>query len=369
MFRSAKTFGKTCFWTTGIPRGSDLWPARWPLRFPSLVSGYILPRDGRQAIYNLSARAHHLTRVHTLATTEAYRRGLLNSRRESHGHNERLHLIGFDYCIVAAALKASFVQCLLAAAEEGFCGELLYSPVDAMRTWSGGLDLATGTLPATAITINGDERTLPDYVCRLAEQLLAMCEAGLITEQVAPEARQLLPTIIDLTHYVAEGSIHQAARHLDWAAKLMYLLARGESFDAPGSRLADHDFSNTDRDRGFLWQLIDDQQVDPLVSIESAEACITHPPTDSRAWGRGELISRFRNQITSVNWDRVELLEDNCYWSPRVIVDLADLAGMTAESFGPLLRQADTVADLRRLLQQRECEPASTSLIPLPPKQ
>ena len=98
-------------------------------------AGHLLPlRDGT-TIFSLSARAHHLGRVSSDLTTVAFQRGLLNSRREPHGAAaERLHLIGFDFNLASAAPMASLVQCLLAAAEEGFCASLqLYEPVRALR--------------------------------------------------------------------------------------------------------------------------------------------------------------------------------------------------------------------------------------------
>ncbi len=335
---------------------------------PFFGVGYVMPRPDATPIFSLSGRAHHLTRVHTLSTTEAFRRGLLNTRREPHGRHDRLHLIGFDYCVLSAALMASFVQCVLAAAEEGFCGDLLYSPVDALHTWSHGLDLPTGRMTATSTLIDGQRQTLPAYICQLSEKLLAMCETGLIQAEVAPDATDLLPRIIDLAHYVEEGSVHRAARHLDWAAKLLCLLAHEEPLESPGVRLADHDFSNTDPRRGLLWRLIDEHQVDPLVTIELADACLVQPPPESRAWGRGQLIKRFREQVADVNWSRVEIRETPSYWSSRVLIDMPHLDDMNRQTLGPLLRRADDAFHLHRMLQQPKRDSVATSPIPLPLK-
>lgn len=319
---------------------------------PFFGTGYVKPRRDAPALYSLSGRAHHLTRVHTLSTTEAFNRGLLNTRRESHGRNDRLHLIGFDFCIASAALMASFVQCVLAAAEEGYCGCQLYSPVESLHRWSFGLDLSSGTLPASAPLIDGRRLTLPGFMRALSQELLAMCEAGLISPEAAPDAKELLPRIIELAHYVEEGSLEQAARHLDWAAKLLCLLARGEPLDAPGTRLADHDFSNTDPRRGLLWRLIEAGRIDPLVGMERAEKCLVQPPPESRAWGRGQLIKRFQGQVVDVNWGCVEVRSATRRWNSWTSIDMPHLDDMNRESLGPLLRRANDVDHLRRLLQQ-----------------
>jgi hypothetical protein len=79
--------------------------------------------------------------LHTYSTTEAFERGILNTRREPHGEGHaRMHLIGFDFALAGAPLLASFVQCIFAAAEEGFCALGLYDPVRALRVWSWSLE-------------------------------------------------------------------------------------------------------------------------------------------------------------------------------------------------------------------------------------
>gem|GEM_PF-4050523 len=157
---------------------------------PFFGAGYLLPTPGRETIYSLSARAHHLTRVQTLVTTKKWNRGLLNSRREAHGTPlERLHLIGFDYALLSSALLAALVGCALAAAEEGYCGLNLHDPVEAMRRWSWGLDRTTGRLPVTALRIDGRQQTLPEYMRELATQLLAMGEDQECLRNPPPESR------------------------------------------------------------------------------------------------------------------------------------------------------------------------------------
>jgi proteasome accessory factor A len=319
-------------------------------------AGYILPlKDG--TIYSLSARAHHLSRVHTQSTTDAFRRGLLNTRRESHGEKQdRLHLIGFDYSLVAAPLLCTYVQCLLAAAEEGYCGMILYDPVRALRTWSWNLDLKTGHLPAEAPLIDGRCLTLPRFVREHTERLLDMCEGGLITPQAAPEALDLLPRIIELTHYADEGAVQKCAMHLDWAAKLLCLLGGGKGFDDAACRLADHDFANTNPRRGAIWRLWEQGLIDPLVQRSHAEGCLKAPPPESRAWGRGQLIRRFVNSINNVDWDRVDLNRSGERWSPRLRVELPHLDSLCRAQFEPVLRRARDVDHLKEMLDEGQCD-------------
>jgi proteasome accessory factor A len=259
-------------------------------------------------------------------------------------------LIGFDYAIVSAALLASYMQCVLAAAEETYCGMELYDPVGALRTWSWCLDLKSGRLPAQAALVDGRQLTLPQYIGELVGRLLVMCEQGLIADDVAPQAKELLPRIIDLACYLQEGSLQRCGKHLDWAAKLLCLLGTGVPLGAPSSRLADHDFASTDPERGTLWRLWERGLVDPLIQISDADACLIEPPVDSRAWARGTLLERFFHDVTDMAWERIELRQGTDRWSPRLEINLPRLDSLRKTALEPLLGQARDVADLKELL-------------------
>ena len=323
---------------------------------PFFGAGYLLPMKDGRVIYSLSARAHHLTKLKTLSTTDAFRRGILNTRREPHGEDhDRLHLIGFDNAVLSDALLCSFLQCVLAAAEEGFCGFNLFDPVQALRAWSWNLDLTSGKLPATAALIDGRQLTLPAYLRELVTQLLDLCEGGLITDEIAPNAKDLLPRIIELTHYADEGNVIECARHLTWSAKFMYLknLCRDDeiTFGDATTRLADHDFLNTDPEIGTFWHLLDNELIDPLVTLDEAEACIVQGPAESRAWGRGRIIQQFFDDVTDVNWGYVELQKDGTLWSPRLKIEMPLLDSLNRSAFEPLIEKADSVIQLERLLK------------------
>lgn len=320
---------------------------------PFFGAGYLLPIEDGSTIYSLSGRAHHLSMIKSQSTTEAYRRGPINTRREGWGDGqERLHMIGFDFSIISAAMLGSFVQCVLAAAEEGYCGLSVFDPVRALRIWSWGLDTSTGLLAGKAVTVDGRKLTLPEYVAELAGTLLKMYEDGLITHETAPDAGDMLSRIVELSRHAAEGSISRCSRHLDWAAKLMCLLGAGHPWGSPDARLADHDFANTDPERGMLWRLWAEGLVDPLVTMDEARACLTEAPVETRAWARGQLIRNFSEQISDVNWDHVELYRNRDRWGSRLRVDMPLLSGLNRETFGPIIRRARDVRQLEALLRE-----------------
>jgi hypothetical protein len=323
---------------------------------PFFGVGYLIPlRDG-STLYSLSGRAHHLSKMSSLSTIEAFHRGLLNSRRESHGKEmERLHLIGFDFCLLSSALLFSFMQCVLAAAEEGYCRLNLFDPVRSMRIWSWSLDMRRGTLPATALLVDGRKLTLPQYMTELVQTLLEMCDSGLITPQVAPQAKQWLPQIADLARYAAEGSLVRCSRHLTWAAKLLWLTRicseDGQVLGDAVTRLADHDFTNTDPQRGSMWRLWEEGLVDPFVSLADAEACFHAGPSESRDWGRGRIIDRFRSSIRDMDWSFVDLDRGGDSWSPRLRIELPHLDSLN-QRWAERIEMAADPEDLARLLEQ-----------------
>ena len=322
---------------------------------PFFGSGYLLPFDNGNIVYSLSARAHHITRLHTLSTTDRWRRGLLNSRREAHTDaDERLHLIGFDYSIISSTLLASLLQCALAAAEEGFCRLNLIAPVEAMRQWSWNLEVSTGKMPATAAMVDGSQVTLPQFMRNLAQTLLEMCEGGLIDETVAPQAQLLLPRIVELTHYAEEGSLIRCANHLDWAAKLMCLLNMGDRFDDPAMRIADHDFSNTNPKKGTIWQLWERQLVDPLIDMNEALDAMREAPPESRDWGRGRIIAQFPDEVAAVDWSFIELHRNASSFGSRLRVEFPRLDSYNRAAFEPIMRSVRNIEELRNALRQQE---------------
>jgi hypothetical protein len=317
---------------------------------PFFGAGYLLPFKDRTC-YSLSARAHHLSWIATLSTTEPFHRGILNSRREPHGDGmDRLHLIGFDFCLPSSPLLCSFLQCLLAAAEEGYCGLQLYDPVRALRLWSWGLDMETGRMPQTAQLVDGRQLTLPQYLRELTETLLKMCRANLIPESVAPGAAELLPRIVELTHHAEGGDVLFCAKHLTWAAKLLCLLdlcaQDGVQFGDAVTRLADHDFTNTDPARGTIWPLLEEQRIEPLVGRSAIDACWHDAPRGTRDFVRGRLIRRFHQEITAVDWGTVTLRRAPERWSRQVKIDLPLLDARATAHIARLIERAETVDQL-----------------------
>ena len=336
---------------------------------PFFGAGYVLPtEDG--TLFSLSGRAHHLQHLRTLDTTRAFGRGLLNTRREFHGREQaRLHLIGFDYCLAAAPLLASLLQCTLAAAEEGFCELILADPVRALRMWSWTLDPRTGQLEGQAKYSDGTRASLPEFVEELATRMLALVECGRISCAIAPEADVLLPQVIELAQRAARGELLSLAPHIDWAAKWLFLqefaAEDGLALDAPELRLADHDFSSTNPETSPFWKLLEAGDIRPDFDQRELLACFADGPSESRAWGRGRLVRRFAPRIRAMDWSWLEFRSEDDPWGERLRLDSPGLDSLCEASFGERLARASCVEELEAL-QPPGLSSRSDPLIELP---
>ena len=197
--------------------------------------------------------------------------------------------------------------------------------------------------------------TLPGYVRELTSSFLELYEKGVITDEVAPGAGDLLRRILDLTESMEHGDIDECARSLDWAAKLRCLIdvtqQEGVKLGDPTTQLLDHDFANTDPERGLFWQLWKRGLVDPLVEMHEVEACLVDGPPDNRGWGRGRLIQKFASMITAVDWSYVDVRLGDSRWGLRLRLEMPLPDSLCRSEFGAILEGVRGVNELEDLLR------------------
>jgi hypothetical protein len=172
----------------------------------------------------------------------------------------------------------------------------------------------------------------------------------LITSDIAPQATEMLPRILELTRYAAEGSLVACGRHLTWAAKLLWLTdlcdRGGARLGDAQTRLADHDFTHTDPRQGAIWMLWEAGLVDPLVDLADAQACVVEGPAESRDWGRGQILARFLDSVGSIDWGQITLRESSSPWDHQLRIDLPEMSSWNREQLQPLLRAARSPSEL-----------------------
>ena len=77
------------------------------------------------------------------------------------------------------------------------------------------------------------------------------------------------------------------------------------SWDDPKLALIDLQYHDVRRDKGLFHKLVAAGKVERLVAEEEIERATGVPPTDTRAYFRGECIRRYPDAIVAASWDSV----------------------------------------------------------------
>jgi Pup-ligase protein len=293
---------------------------------PVFGQGLVVPLDDG-CRFATSARAHHLGSLVTLATTEAFNRGLLNSRDEAHAGSRaaRLHLIAFDANLMPATImmRSGLLQLAVAALELGWFDArlLLDDPVAAVRAWSFAFCPQSGALrPSTARRPGAPPIGLFEWHQIFLANLRKLVDRDRIPDSIVPEGA----AILDLWNATLDDLIHENATNLatrlDWALKWQILrqleTAQGRlDLDDPRLRLLDQLYGHVDDRIGLFWQFWRDGLVDPVIDRASIGRFMKSGDPRTRSGLRGELVGRLGPWIADLNWSVCELERRDSSWS------------------------------------------------------
>jgi proteasome accessory factor A len=139
----------------------------------------------------------------------------------------------------------------------------------------------------------------------------------------------------------------RCADRLDWPAKLR-LLEGYRSRDGLGwgdSRLhlVDLQYSDVRPDKGLYNRLVARGSMQRMLTDEEVARAMVRPPTDTRAFFRGECLRRYPAQVAAASWDSVvfDLGRDNLVRIPT----MEPLRG-TREHVGALFESTSTAQEL-----------------------
>ena len=143
----------------------------------------------------------------------------------------------------------------------------------------------------------------------------------------------------------------RTADRLDWVAKLRVMAGfrerDGLSWDDPKLRLLDLQYHDVDPGRGLYHRLVARGSMRRLFSDDEVDRAVQKPPERTRAFFRGECVSRFGDALVAANWD--SLVFDIGEAALRRVPMMEPLRG-GKDRVGDLLDGADTPADLMRAL-------------------
>ena len=265
-------------------------------------------QDGSSKVFQLSQRADFFEVEVGLETT--LKRPIINTRDEPHANPEkyrRLHVIVGDANLseVATYLKMGTTSIILAMIEEGALADCDLMPADPVRDMHRvSHDI---TLSKRLLLNSGEELTAIDIQYALLDRAEKFCsqhpdhDADVMTKDVLERWRRVLDQL-------SEDPL-RAANTVDWVAK--YSLMTGFikrdslSWDDPRLQLIDLQYSDLRPGKGLANKLVAAGRLDRIVDEVEVFNAVEHPPTNTRAYFRGECMRRYPESVAAASWDSV----------------------------------------------------------------
>lgn len=260
-------------------------------------------QDGRRLQYQISQRADFFEVEVGLETT--LKRPIINTRDEPHADPEfwrRLHVIVGDANLsdTATYLKMGTTAIVLAMLEAGALTDLDLWPVHPVRemhavshdTGLTHLIEFGGGRRMTALQVQWELWTRADRFCDSGDQP---------TREVLTEWASILDGL--------EVDPASVSDRVDWCAKLALLQGFREretlDWDSPRLQLIDLQYADLRPERGLATKLESHGRLRRLFSDEQVAQAMTAPPTDTRAYFRGECMRRYPESVAAASWDSV----------------------------------------------------------------
>ena len=273
------------------------------------------------------------------------KRPIINTRDEPHADAEkyrRLHVIIGDANLaeLSTYLKVGTTSLVLAMIEaRALPGDLsLEEPVEALQAISHD-----PSLTHTVRLRDGRRMTAIDLQWVYLEAAQKFVEAqGEDDEQTQDVLRRWAEVLDDLA-----VDPMRCADRLDWPAKLRllegYRARDGLSWGDSRLHLVDLQYSDVRPEKGLYNRLVARGSMQRLLTDDEVTRAMTSPPSDTRAFFRGECLRRYPAQVAAASWDSVvfDLGRENLVRIPT----MEPLRG-TREHVGALFEASATAQEL-----------------------
>ena len=266
-----------------------------------------LGQDGRRHGYQLSQRADFFEVEVGLETT--LKRPIINTRDEPHADPEkyrRLHVIVGDANLaeISTYLKLGTTSLVLAMLEDGFIDLdlVMAEPVREMHRVSHDTTLAH------LVTMTSGRR-----ISALQMQLEFLDQARkYVEDRLGSDVDAQTADVLDRWESVLtrlETDPMSLSSELDWVAKLAVLQGYrdrdGLDWDHARLHLVDLQYSDVRPDKGLAQRLMSRGALKRITTDAQVASAVQTPPTDTRAWFRGECVRRYPESIAAASWDSV----------------------------------------------------------------
>ncbi|MBA2414390.1 MAG: proteasome accessory factor PafA2 [Geodermatophilaceae bacterium] len=302
-------------------------------------------QDGREDGFQISQRADFFEVEVGLETT--LKRPIINTRDEPHADAEkyrRLHVIIGDANLseIASYLKFGTTSLVLAMIEEEAIGAdlAIEDPVHALRAVSHD--------PSLRYLLRlRDGRRMTAVELQLEYLSLAR---SYVDSRLGSDVDDQTADVLDRWESVLDRLVRDpmlCVQELDWVAKLRLLEGYrdrdGLSWASPRLALVDLQYSDVRPERGLFQRLVARGSMQTLLAESDVDQAMMRPPSDTRAFFRGECLRRYPGQVAAASWDSV--IFDLGRESLVRIPTLEPLRG-TREHVGALLDECETAAEL-----------------------
>jgi len=151
-----------------------------------------------------------------------------------------------------------------------------------------------------------------------------------------------------------ESDPMQLSRELDWVAKLSVLQGYRDrddiDWDHARLHLVDLQYSDVRPDKGLANRLQARGAIERITTDEQIAAAVQTPPSDTRAWFRGECMRRYPDAIAAASWDSV-IFDVPGHEALQRVPTLEPLRGTKAH-VGDLLDRCTTAGELLAALNR-----------------
>ena len=259
---------------------------------------------GRSCDFQISQRADFFETEVALDTM--VKRPIINTRDEPHADREkyrRLHIIVGDsnmseYTIY---LRSGVTALILSMIEDGAIDQdlVLRDPVQSIKEVSHD-----PTLKREIQLDNGKKMTAVEIQTAFLEMALTYAARNPVDDAV----REVLDEWQEVMDLLANDPM-QLRDRIDWVAKKAliesFMDRQGLDWQDPKVQMMDLQYHDTRPDKGLYFMLERQGKMRRICTDEEINSAVFRPPSDTRAFFRGECLRRYPGEVFGVNWDSI----------------------------------------------------------------
>ncbi|MBI3330209.1 MAG: proteasome accessory factor PafA2 [Nitrospinae bacterium] len=266
-------------------------------------AGKLGAENGTEACaYQISQRADFFETEVGLDTM--VKRPIINTRDEPHANRDRyrrLHVIVGDSNMSEHSiyLKSAVTALVLQMIEDNFITKdfSLRNPVKAIKDVSRDLTCKQPLELASGRKVSSVD---------LQREYIAYAQRYVADRGADGDMRDVLQKWESVVDALAQDPF-SLRREVDWVTKwhllTSYMDRRGDDWGSSRVAMIDLQYHDLRPDRGLYFLLERQGAVERIVTHEEITDSIENPPVDTRAYFRGMVLKKFREQVFGVNWD------------------------------------------------------------------